>query len=197
MSGHAPAAPSDECASDSARDLISLLRRRALRISGSESEAWDLVQDTIERALRRWPKFWAEPDARKWLMVVLRNLHIDHIRSSFWRASVTADADAVDRVAATDEGDAPLWKTVDIERVEAGLSQLSGVHRRMLLMQVDGKSLREIGEALGINPATVGTQLFRAKRQMRAILGLPQPADQPRRRKRRRRCRDLTLHLCE
>jgi RNA polymerase sigma factor (sigma-70 family) len=162
---------SSEPATDTARDLIFFLQRRAFRLAGSESDAWDLVQDALERTLRRWPGTWANEDARKWLAVVLRNLHIDRLRSAAWRASRTRVPDGVERLASPDACELPLWRTIDPERVRAGLAQLQEEHRRMLLMQVEGKSLREIGEAVGSNPATVGTQLFRAKKQLRAILG--------------------------
>jgi RNA polymerase sigma factor (sigma-70 family) len=187
VSSKAAAAGSGGCGAAAAGDLISFLRRRAQFLVGSDSDAWDLVQDALERALHRWPTEWAgSDDARRWLTVVLRNLHIDRVRSASWRASATIDPDDLSLLAAPDTEELPLWRTVDVERVEAGMARLPKVQRRILLMQAEGKSLREIGQALGVNPATIGTQLFRAKRRMRALLGLPAPAP-PRRRKRRPR----------
>jgi len=174
-------------------DLISFLRQRASFLVGSDSDAWDLVQDALERVLRRWPNGWASPDARRWVTVVLRNLHIDRVRSASWRGSMAVHPDVLDWLPAPDTEELPLWKTIDSERVEAGLAQLPPADRRVLQLQVDGKSLREIGAELGINAATVGTQLFRAKRRMRVILGLPAaPARFPRP-KRRSRCCAATI----
>ena len=52
----------------------------ALRLSGSRSDASDLVQDTLERALRSFDSFTPGTNGRAWLFTILRHTFIDRCR---------------------------------------------------------------------------------------------------------------------
>ena len=78
---------------------IPKLRRYARALVGNESEADDLVQDTLERALSRL-HLWRGGDhrpvqTRRWLFTILHTLHIDGARG---RARTPAHDDLDDTI---------------------------------------------------------------------------------------------------
>jgi RNA polymerase sigma-70 factor (ECF subfamily) len=56
------------------------LRRRALFLTRSPDRADDLVQDTLERALRYADSFRPGSQLRAWLMKIMQNLFVSHCR---------------------------------------------------------------------------------------------------------------------
>src|ERR1700745_3596824 len=56
------------------------LRRMALRLTGHESEADDLVQETLTRALERRWQFRPGSNLRAWLFTIERSLFISAYR---------------------------------------------------------------------------------------------------------------------
>ena len=59
---------------------IPRLRRYARALLGDSSEADDLIQDTLERALARLDQWRDGDNPRKWLFSILHNLHVDGLR---------------------------------------------------------------------------------------------------------------------
>jgi RNA polymerase sigma-70 factor (ECF subfamily) len=153
------------------RELLEGLFHRALRMAGNESDAWDLVQDTLERGLRRWSEPPADEGAVRWLWVVLRTRHLDRVRSCHWRAAMHAEPDAVDKLPAPEPAELPMWRTVDPVLVRRALRLLPPQQRQVLLMQSrDRLSLQEIANALKVPVATAGTRAHRARNRLRVIL---------------------------
>jgi len=56
------------------------LRRFALALTARSAEADDLVQDTVERALRNLDRFTPETRMESWLFKIAQNLWIDRLR---------------------------------------------------------------------------------------------------------------------
>src|SRR6478735_10057911 len=61
-------------------DYEGVLFARAMRLVRSRSDAWDLVQDTYERALRGRASFQPGTNLRLWLMTIMYNLFLDRCR---------------------------------------------------------------------------------------------------------------------
>jgi RNA polymerase sigma-70 factor, ECF subfamily len=140
---------------------IPFLRRFARALTADSVLADDLVQDCIERALRKHALYDPERPMRAWLYTILRNLHVSGRRSQLRQgASVGLDqvpsgADAVpprqeDRLALAD--------------VEEAVQRLPLVQREVLLLVVlDEMSYRDVAEVLGVPIGTVMSRLSRAR----------------------------------
>ena len=59
---------------------IPALRRYAWALLRDHEAADDLVQDTLERAIRRWSQRRREGDLRAWLFAIQRNLFLNGVR---------------------------------------------------------------------------------------------------------------------
>lgn len=136
----------------------------------TQADAWDLFQDTLERALRRPPDL-SLVNARAWLLRVMRNLHTDRCRLARRRRSVEL-TDDLPVFAPDDTGrDEPAWLATDASDIRACLTRIDPRLRDAYVLRTEnGLSLSAIAERLGIAKTTAGTRIFRARRQLQRLL---------------------------
>lgn len=146
------------------------LYRRALRLTGNESEAADLVQDTLEKGMRRLPRGMDVADVGAWLHAIMRNLFVDRRRAYERRYGTNLTDEAISTLRSPEPEEPPEWSPLKdslrtvIEELESGL-------RSVMMLKVDeGLSQLEIAARLDLPPATVGTRVFRAKKKLRVLL---------------------------
>jgi RNA polymerase sigma-70 factor (ECF subfamily) len=143
---------------DAIVELIPRLRRYARALAGERGVADDLVQDTLERAMRKF-HLWRPGDLRAWLFSIMHNVFINHVRSK--------------RNAPTDElgeyagAGTPDWVT-DAHDLERALAQLPAEQREVVLMvSLEDMSYGEVSRALGIPIGTVMSRLSRGREKLR------------------------------
>lgn len=148
---------------------IGYLRTHSRRLSASAHDADDLVQDTVERALRH---FSAEKSlyGQRWLSRIMTNLFLDSCRrSQRYRAELGVDLDSL---AAADEVEVePAWLSVSMAQIDEAVDRLSVPFRCVVIRRWRlEQSQREIAGALGVPLQTVGTRLHRARARVRQAL---------------------------
>jgi RNA polymerase sigma-70 factor, ECF subfamily len=141
------------------------LRRFARALTGDAVLADDLVQDCIERALRKHELYDPERPMRAWLYTILRNLYVSGLRSELRRGATVALEEipsGADAVPARQEDRLAL---ADVEEVVA---RLPVVQREVLLLVViDELSYRDVAEITGVPIGTVMSRLSRARSFLR------------------------------
>ena len=150
-------------------DQLPHLRARALRLELGASDAEDLVQDTIEKALRSWRMFQPGTNLRAWLLTIMQNLFFDRCRS---RNRLAFLHDACAR-AAQDEAlnAAPAWLSASLEDVrELAQEMPPSLSAALDLVFFQGLSYAQAAGRLGIRVPTVGTRLVRARAYLRTKL---------------------------
>ncbi len=147
------------------------LLRRARRLVGSEADARDLVQETLERALRTFHAFRPGTAVWAWLRTIMNSVWIDGWRRRQAAAKI-CHLPSVDLAAF--EPEAPGTERPDeeiLERLPGAIAQLPPIFRQVLELRLqENRSYGEIADLLGIPSRTVGTRILRARRQLRAIL---------------------------
>lgn len=140
---------------------------RAL-VRGDEVE--DLVAATMLRAVERPPKH--RGNMRAWLARTLRNLAIDRGRK---QGTQRRTADALEQQAAHQmvppTPDAMMARSEALRLLHEMLDEMADPDRHLLFLRYfDGLNANEIGERLGILPATARTRLSSALGRLRARL---------------------------
>ena len=144
------------------------LRRFARALAGDAALADDLVQDCVERALRKQHLFDETRSLRTWLFTILRNLFISELR----RNGRTSAVKSVDDLQACEDGVRPEQESsLALSDIVMALDRLPSVHREVLLLvALEDMSYREIAEVTGVPVGTVMSRLSRARLSLRAVL---------------------------
>jgi RNA polymerase sigma-70 factor (ECF subfamily) len=144
----------------------------AERLCGSPADARDLVQDTLERAMRQGiPDDVRNP--RAYLATIMHNLFIDRCRAAKRHPSPEPldDAACASEIVSIETADEPAWTRVTLDDVRAALAQIEPTFARVYAMHAfDHRSYEEIAGELAIERTTVGTRLNRARVKLRRIL---------------------------
>ncbi len=152
--------------------LLPRLRRFALTLTGHSSDADDLVQDTVERALRHLHQW--EPGTRldSWMFRIAQNLFIDQLRAKKRSSAVIANSfDGAERVGF--DGTARAESRIAFSDTMAALGTLPADQRSAVaLVLIDGMSYRDAALALEIPIGTLTSRLARAREALAArVLG--------------------------
>ena len=148
------------------------LYARALWLTRSRADAWDLVQDSLEHALRASNQSVPSEKTRSWLLVILHNLFLDRSRAQRkWVFRPLTDELAGGLPVEQTEATRP-WEELDEVTLSASVGSLPVPLRPAFQMHLAGKSYAEIARALGIPVGTVGTRIHRARRRLREMLAV-------------------------
>ena len=147
---------------------IASLRRYARALVRDRSDADDLVQESLARALSRADRFAAGTNLRAWLFTIMHNVHVNQVRS---RAARPVEV-AVDEVL-----ESRLTEPANQEsRVELGemmrvLDTLPAEQRQVLLLvALEGLKYEEVATVLEVPIGTVMSRLSRAREAVRVKL---------------------------
>lgn len=150
----------------SVRPELPILYRVARRLSRSEDEASDLVQQTLMKAFQAWSRFDGR-FLRSWLIQILRNENLMRIRSSGKHEEIELD----DQIA-TDE---PFWDEVhwrsQVHRILEELDRIPEEFRlTVTLCDIEQMTYEEAAIAMNVPVGTVRSRLSRGRALVRARL---------------------------
>ena len=146
------------------------LMRRAIWLTHTLDEAWDLYQDTIERALRNHSSRIPAEKARNWLHIVMHNLFVDRCRAPASRSRRSLTDSLLARLSAAEPVSEAWWWNLDQAEIDRAMSQLSPPLHDVFSMHVRGLCYSQIAAGLAIPLNTVATRLRRARQKLRKLL---------------------------
>lgn len=151
--------------------LLPRLRRFAMALTGNRADADDLVQDALERALRRADQWRPGTRVDSWVFRIMRNAWIDETRSRRIRSKVVSDDPDAD--APGIDGRTAMEATLTLDRAMKVMATLPPEQRAVIaLVQIEGFTYREAAEILGVPEGTVTSRLVRARSVIEtAVLG--------------------------
>jgi RNA polymerase sigma-70 factor (ECF subfamily) len=146
--------------------LLGPLRRYARSLARDESQAEDLVQDTLVRAYERRSSFRPGGNLRGWLLSILHNTFIDHRRRHVAEFRHLEQAAAIAATAAPPDQES----RVRLQQVQAAFMSLPDEQRAALhLVAIEGLSYQEAANALKIPVGTLMSRLGRARATLRGF----------------------------
>lgn len=154
-----------------------LLHRVAIKMTGSPTEADDLVQETLLRAFRSFDRLRPDSHVRPWLMRILHNTFVSDWRRRKRERTVLAP-NVIEHSAPwvlprklSAEPDEAASDGLGDEVVRA-LSELPPPYRScVVLVDLQDKSYKEAAELIGRPLGTVMSRLFRGRRMLKGKLG--------------------------
>jgi RNA polymerase sigma-70 factor (ECF subfamily) len=144
------------------------LRGRAVRLSGDRTTADDIVQDTIERALRFAPQYERGTNLRAWVFQILFSVFVTRYRRS------RRERNALKHLVA----DPYEWTTPEpfastesqsalTPSTRAKLESLPEAFRAVIvLVDIEESTYRDAAAMLGVPVGTVMSRLHRGRRLM-------------------------------
>ncbi|HVL78023.1 MAG TPA: RNA polymerase sigma factor [Sphingomicrobium sp.] len=150
--------------------LLPRLRRFAHALSRNPSDADDLAQMAIERALRSKDQWQPGTRLDSWLYKITRNLWIDTVRSRSRKDKVEAPQEEADRLG--HDPRQAVEATVDLHRLMAAMERLPDEQREVVaLILIEGHGYREAAEMLDLPIGTVSSRLVRGRTALLAMFG--------------------------
>ena len=150
----------------------------ALQMTGNREDAQDLTQEAFFKAYNSLSSFRGESKFSSWLYRIVSNLCLDFKRRQSRRpsSSLTVEDDEGEtlQLDIADESQSPevlLERKLTRDAVRRGLAELPDEQRQILLLrEIQGLSYDEIADAMGLEPGTVKSRIFRARKKLCAFL---------------------------
>lgn len=153
-------------------------------LSRNETEADDLLQETLLRAFRGFGSFKPQLSFKVWLFKIMKNLHFDRQRrlrvrpvEEEWKGEEGLPKDLTKAVALYPVPLNPeemLLRRLTVEEVREAIRGLPSVWREVVqLREIEGLAYREIAEVIGKPIGTVMSRLYRGRNLLRSVLQDP------------------------
>ena len=141
--------------------VLPRLRRFARGLSGSVTDADDLVQAACERALARQHQFQEGTRFDSWMFRIVQTIWIDQVRSRDVRKE---DGDIAEDRLGSDEPVRRVEARLALAEVRRALDRLPPDQRAaLLLVTVEGLSYKEAAEVVQVPVGTIMSRLSRAR----------------------------------
>jgi RNA polymerase sigma-70 factor (ECF subfamily) len=168
---------------EAVRAIMQMHNRRLYRIAraiaGNDSEAEDIVQEGYVTAFARLGSFRGESALATWLSRIVINEALGRLRRRRRAARFAAsdDGHANTKIipfplgASSDDPERRMAQRQILQLVELAVDDLPGAYRTVFIARlIEGMSIEETAELLGVRPETVKTRLHRARRLVRKKL---------------------------
>lgn len=157
---------------------MDVLYNFALRTTGNEDDARDLLQETFLKAYRFWDKYEKGTNIRAWLFRIMKNSYINRYRKE------TKEPDKVDyedienfyntiRAESTDPNDLQeqLYGNLLGDEVTKALQSLPDDFRTVVILcDIEGLTYEEIAEFVECPIGTVRSRLHRGRKLLQEKL---------------------------
>ncbi|MBA3656541.1 MAG: RNA polymerase sigma factor [Gemmatimonadaceae bacterium] len=156
---------------------LTSVARVAFALSGDQSDADDLVQETYLRALKHWRTFEQGTDCKRWLSTICR--HAFYEARGRQRRMEPTESDELESLAsaqihenALTAGVAGMFDQIDLgPAIMSAIAELNPLFRDVLILSdMEGFTYEEIAGMLEIPVGTVRSRLYRGRRKLQESL---------------------------
>lgn len=152
------------------KGLLPRLRRFAHGLSRSRAEADDLVQSSVERALRARSQWRMGTRLDSWLYTILRNQWIDTVRARMRREKHEVPLDEARQEVELQS--CSIEASLELKRMMEAMQRLPQEQREVVsLILIEGFGYRETAEMLDLPIGTVSSRLVRGRNALLELTG--------------------------
>ncbi|MCG5234963.1 MULTISPECIES: sigma-70 family RNA polymerase sigma factor [Xanthobacter] len=154
-------------------EFLPALRAFARSLTRNRTEADDLVQETLLKALSNMDKFDPGTNLRAWLFTILRNTYYTEIRKR------RRENDGMSALAQQDTNIGPSQEwSATLSSLKEALARLPDDQREALvLVGAAGLSYEEAAEVCGCALGTIKSRVNRARAKLLVLMGAETTAD--------------------
>ena len=139
---------------------IPALRRYARALCGDDTEADDLVQESLLRAVSRRKLWISHKGIRPWLFTIVHNLFVNAVRRDV-KSPLVNMTEEIEEAAVASEDPGELCTLSDFEKA---LRRLTPDQREVLvLVGLEQMSYKQVARIVGVPVGTVMSRLSRAR----------------------------------
>ncbi|MEP3275934.1 MAG: sigma-70 family RNA polymerase sigma factor [Stappiaceae bacterium] len=143
--------------------------RFSMRLLKDNMAAEDLTNEVFMRVWQRADSFRGQAAVSTWLLSIARNMALSRLRKRSEETLGEGQSEAL-----VDDADTPeilAQKASKGEAIKLCIAKLSAEHQEIIdLVYYHEKSVREVGEVVGIPDATVKTRMFYARKQLAELM---------------------------
>ncbi len=153
------------------------LYRFARRYTGDSDEAYEIVQLTFISAWQALARFETGRAFDTWLRAIALNKCRDKarrakVRGYFFGPRVHRDEAAADPAAPLPGPENMAADRDELRAVETAIARLpDGLKAPLILTAIEGLSMAEAGQILGMTPKAVENRIYRARKALADVLG--------------------------
>lgn len=157
-------------------ELLALHQRAIFKVAGTYSaspeERRDLAQEIAIQLWKAFPSYDPERAFFTWMYRIALNVAISFMRGAGLRRRHSVPLDET-HVEIEDVGAADPEAREELRVLHRFIQGLGALDRALLLLYLEERSYREIGEVLGITETNVQTRIHRLKKRIREGLAAP------------------------
>jgi RNA polymerase sigma-70 factor (ECF subfamily) len=147
---------------------VPVLRRYARGLVHNKTDADDLVQDALVRALSKMHLFEPGTNLKAWLLSIVHNIFLDGTRKT------KRTRDFVSAVTSMDQGNVTRpnqFHRIEVIDIGKALAALPAAQRStLLLIALQGLSYEETAKITGVPVGTVRSRLSRGRSMLTAMM---------------------------
>lgn len=143
---------------------IPSLRRYAIALLRDRTLADDLVQDTLERGLKKYSLFQNGSDLRAWLFTIMHNLFINQLpRTKLWLQNVPPE----EVISGNDLAEEMVTARDFMQALQLITAEQRSI---ILLIGLEQLSYEQAAQVLNLPVGTVMSRLARARERLRQLM---------------------------
>lgn len=146
------------------------LKPFAVKLTKNITEAEDLVQETLLKAISNYSKFQEGTNLKAWLYTIMKNIFINDYRKKSRSNIVSDNTPNLFYLNASSNVSNNAERAFIMEDINNALIKISVELRVPFLMHYKGYKYQEIAEKLNLPLGTVKSRIFFARKELSQLL---------------------------